>query len=558
MKKRFLFIIFVFIFLPFNVFAYNKTETVYANLDSYGSIVKTKVNTKLSDIDKGDITDNSRLEKIKNLNGNEKFSRDSEKITWKSTGREIYYQGIINDNLPINVNVKYYLNDKEISPDKLKNKKGNIRIELSFINNDYNAKYGMYVPYVIDMSMSLNNKYDSNYGITNGIFKTIDDNTLISAIASPGLYDSTGIEEFKSLDKIVLSYTTTKYKSNDIYMIITPKVLSKIDIDRLNNATSKLNQINKLQDGVNQLEDGSYALTNGSSEILNGLIKLNNGLESALDGSKDLVNGLDLINSNMNSLSSISDLVDRLYETYNSNITMLQGIESGQTAQQLQNGINNATNEKNSLEESLILVNSNIAQLEVLENSSNITEEQLLQLNTLRSQKTQLEAGIHEYQQGINEALDNLSKLPVAPYKIAGANEVISQVLCGILNVPSMEYVNNETINIFKENINKLVGGVNTIYNGSSKLSNGIFELYNGSNQLVEGNIKLNNGINSLSDGINKLNDEGISKLMNLTNNIGRYGSKINSLVSMSKNYSGYGSNNSDNTIFIYKLAINK
>ena len=48
------------------------------------------------------------LEEVK-----EKFSRDSEKIVWKSTGNDIYYKGKMNSELPIKVSVKYYLNNEE-------------------------------------------------------------------------------------------------------------------------------------------------------------------------------------------------------------------------------------------------------------------------------------------------------------------------------------------------------------------------------------------------------------------------------------------------------------
>ena len=138
MKKFYILFIFCFCLIPLNIRAMSRTETVYSTLDYDGTVKKTTINTKLSNIEKGDIVDYSRLDNIMNLNGNEKFSRESSKITWKSTGKDIYYQGVVNDSLPIKVSVRYYLNGEEIDPNKIKGKSGSIKIVFNLENTDYN------------------------------------------------------------------------------------------------------------------------------------------------------------------------------------------------------------------------------------------------------------------------------------------------------------------------------------------------------------------------------------------------------------------------------------
>ena len=118
-----------------------------------------------------------------------------------------------------------------------------------------------------------------------------------------------------------------------------------------------------------------------------------------------------------------------------------------------------------------------------------------------------------------------------------------------------MSYVNDDVIAMFKENIYKLVGGVNSLYEGSGKLNSGLQELYNGSSKLVEGSKKLENGTSTLNEGLDKLNREGISKIVDLSNQVSNYSSKIKVLSELSKDYSGYASDNSNNTLFIYKLS---
>lgn len=554
--RKFIKLVIIFgLFIPINTFAMTKTETVYSNLDLNGSVKKTTISTKLSDISKGDVVDVTKLSKIKNVNGYEKFSRDSERIVWKSTGKEIVYEGVLNDNLPISVNVKYYLNGEEVNPNKINNKSGNIKIVFNFINNDYNTNYSMYVPYVVDLSTTISNKYNSNFYVSNGRYTSVNGDTLVTALASPGLYDSTGISELRSMDQITLSYDTTKFKKMEFYLVITPKLLSNIDIDKVNQIDNKLSSINDLQNGVNELENGAASLSDGSKEILNGLEKLNDGLKSASDGSLELVNGLKQVNQGTSSLSSLTELVDRLYESYNNNNVLLNQINSGALQQELESKILAATKEKTTLENQLNGVNANISQLEYLESQGLIEPAQQAQLEQLRNNKVLLENGILQYEQGIAEANNNLQTLPVAPYKIAGANEVISQVLCGVLGVSDMNYVNDNTIAMFKNNINSLVGGVNSLYDGSITLSNGLGELYQGSNKLLDGNKKMDSGIDTLKDGISKLNKEGINKLSSLANKVQSYTGKSKRLINLSKKYSGYGSNNVSSTVFIYKIS---
>ena len=554
MKNIYKYIIICICLIPLNIHAMTKTETVYSTLSYDGSVKKTTINTKLSNIEKGDVVDYSNLDNIKNLNGDEKFSRESSKITWKSTGKDIYYQGSINDNLPIKVNVKYYLNGEEVNPNNIKGKKGTIKIVFDLENSDYNYDYGMYVPYVVDITGSFNNKNNSNFNITNGKNVSLGDKTICTAIAAPGLYESTKISELKNLDKVEITYDTTKYEKNEFYFVITPKLLSNTDLDKISEIDSKLSSVNDLRDGTNKLVSGSVELHSGMVEFDKNLMVLNEGIKSALNGSNEITSGLSQINEGTSSLSSLTTLVDKLYESYNNNLKLLQGIESGLTEQQLVDGINNATSEKTNLENTLLQVNAGISQLEQGETLGVLTEDQIQQLNTLRYQKTQLEDGIQKYEQGIVEAQNNLAMLPVAKYKILGANEVISQVLCGVLGVDDMSYVNDNTILIFKENITKLVGGVNSLYEGSNKLSGGLQELYNGSSKLVDGSKKIEDGTKTLSEGIDKLNNEGISKIVNLSNKISNYSTKIKNISYLSKDYSGYASTNSNNTIFIYKL----
>lgn len=596
---------------PVSAFALTKTESVYSNLNSDGTVKSTTVNTKLSQIEEGEVIDYTKLNDITNLNGKEKFTRDSDKITWKSTGKDIVYQGKINDELPIKVSTKYYLNDKEISVKDLKGKSGSIKIEYKLTNISYDNNSGMYTPFVVTMVNLMDSSVNTNVNVSNGKVVNNGKKNVVTAIAAPGLYDSVKIDELKDMDTIVVTYDTTKFSISDTYFVATPKLLENADISKLNEVSNLKYSLNTLQDGMNKLEDGSNTLndgasklndgakelnkglesayngsttlSDGASQLDNGLSELNEGIKKALDGSNAITEGLEQVNAGSQKLSSLTNLVDKLYATYNENNELLNNIMSGTTEQQLKDGINQATIEKTNLENKLNEINTGIAALEAGETAGVLTEEQVQQLAYLRNTKPQVEAGIKQYAEGISNAQNNLNSLSLAPAKISGANEVISQVLCGILGVDSMDYVNYDSINYFKGQINNLLGGINQlsdgsknlsvgldkIYQGSNKLSEGskklaggteelnegILKLYNGSKDLSEGTEKLNNGSIELHDGICRINKEGINKLSSYGNEVSNYTYKIEKLVELSKNYKGFSSNNSDEVIFVYKLS---
>ena len=598
-----------FLVSPLSTFALTKTENVYSTLNYDGSFKSTIVNNKISNLDKGDVVDYTKLDDIVNINGREKFSRESDKITWKSTGKDIVYQGKLNEELPIKISVKYYLNDKEVNPKDIKGKSGSIRIEYKFSNTSYDNNSGMYTPFVVTMVNIIDNDNNSNINVTNGKVITNGKKSIITSIAAPGLYDSVNLNELKSMDSITVCYDTSKFIMSDTYFVTTPKLLDGVDVSKLNEVSKLKNSLYTLQDGMNKLENGSDSLSDGAKELDNGAKELNKGLESAyngssalndgaieldnglnslnegiknaLDGSNTITNGLNQINGASSKFSSLTVLVDQLYSTYNDNNVLLNNIMNGTTEQQLRDGISEATLAKTDLENKLNEINAGIAMLEV--NIDYLNDEQKAQLNSLKESKVQVEDGIKMYSNGISDALNNLNSLAYAPAKISGANEVISKVLCGILGVNSMDEVNDDTINNFKVQINTLLGGIsqlsegssnltnglNQIYQGSQLLSagsnklsdgtndlnNGLEKLYKGSTSLEEGTLKLSNGSIELRDGICKINKEGINKLTSYGNKLSNYSNSVEELVNLSKNYKGFASNNSDEVIFIYKLS---
>ena len=264
------------------VWALSKDETIYAKLNSDGRTNSVTVSEHLNDNGSMEIVDRSHLNNINNINGDETYTKDGDKLVWEAKGNDIYYEGNTSENLPIEMNVKYYLNDEEMSVNDMLGKAGKVRIVLNYKNNKVNYVpvngkiETLYTPFVVATTSLLSNTDNKNIKVTNG--RVIDNGvtSVIVAISSPGLYESLNIEELKDLDKVEISYDTEYFELNSIYSVATSKILEDNDLDILNNVKDLYSSIGLLQDNMDKLVDASSKLKDGSSMIANGTNELYN------------------------------------------------------------------------------------------------------------------------------------------------------------------------------------------------------------------------------------------------------------------------------------------
>ena len=503
----------VLLFQPMTAYAYTKKETVYTNLDYTGAPIKTLVNNHLYIREEGTIDDETELKNILNINGNEKFKLNDQLLSWQSKGKDIFYQGTTEKNLPISVSATYYLDGEEKVLKEMLGKKGKVTIELNFTNNSYNEQKQIYTPFVVTVGTIIGNKENSNIEITNG--KVVDTGTknFVIGIASPGLYESTKIEELKGLNTITITYDTAKFSLSDIYIVTTPKLIEETDFnifDKVNTLSSSVNMMsdsmNKIEEGAKKLQEGTATLKLGVSEISNNLGTALNGLAALENGSASLDNGLKQI------------------------------IAQLQNAQVL---LNNKD------------VSGSIAQLTTLKGQNNLAIQNLMSANSA------LESACAINQEAIEEtmAADIDCTAFVANQNLIGLLQMNNSAIDSTLS--SLTEISTQISTLMTElntALNQVEAGASALNSGLSELKNGVNQLYIGSTTLVGGANALDEGMNTLSSGISTLNQNGIQVLMGYTSKIKNYSNKVQMLINESKNYSGYASSNAENTVFIYKM----
>mgnify|MGYP004568406491 FL=1 len=544
---------------PASVLAMTKNETIYSTLNYNGVVKKTTINTRLSDLEKGSIVDYTKLDDIKNINGREKFSLDSGTLTWKSTGKDIFYQGKVTEELPIKVTAKYYLNGEEVNPKKIKGKSGDVKIVYSFTNESYDKSSGMYTPFVVTTTSIINSDNNTDIDISSGKVVNTGTKNIVTGISAPGLYDSVGLSELKDMDKVTITYNTTKFSMNEVYFVITPKLLSEVDVNMLSKVDSLNSSLNTLQNGMNELQNGSSTLNDGAKKIENGTKSLNDGLKSASVGMEQVNSGASELNSKVTSINSlVNALVDIMT---NGNSTDSEVMERVNYEKQVINSYDATILPKLDQLQTLYLGN-------------------VQAINTLKATNESISQVYNQYSLG-NFKLDSTDTrdLPILSEYFTNllmsqgmSSEEIKSTITNLTTVKKTYEGNLQLITLLEGNnqalltskdligtvsskLSELNDGTNKLSSGTKQINDGLTKLYSGSNELLSGTSSLSNGTNTLNEGIIKINSEGISKLTEYGNKAVTYKNKVKTLTNLSKNYKGFASDNSDSTLFIYKIS---
>ncbi len=279
------------------VFAYTKDETVYSKLDRNGDNYKTIVSTHIKNTENEDlINDLSDLLNVKNTSGDETYTQDGNKFVWNANKNDIYYQGEASKELPIECNVKYELDGKEVSANEIAGKSGKVKITLQYTNKeerivDVNGKkVKMYVPFVVIAGTIIENENARNIKVSSG--KVVDDGskTVVVGMAMPGLQESLGLsdDEVEIPSNVEITMDATNFETSSIMSYVTPKVLEEDDLKVFDNLDEIYGQVNTLQSSMNQIQDGANTLKDGTTELATGANTLKDGVTTAYNGAQTI------------------------------------------------------------------------------------------------------------------------------------------------------------------------------------------------------------------------------------------------------------------------------
>lgn len=314
----------------------DKSETVYAVMDADGNTTDVSVSEWLKNEGKSNnLSDYSNLKNIKNTSGDEKMSRDGNKLVWAAKGKDIHYTGDYDGELPVNVKVSYYLNGTKVSADEIAGKKGNVKIRFDYDINDSVKEngYSLTRPYAIISAVVLSNDNFTNVTVNNGKAVNDGNSTAVVGIALPGMSDNLQIDELDIPDHVTISAKTTNFEIDGTYTVADSGFMNDVDTTKLDDATG---QVDELESALDKLSDASKKLVNGSSKLAKGANKLadsssqiEEGTETLKDGTGDLKQGTGDLKAGVKDLSDGADkLVTGAQDLSFGTIQMKEGTEA--------------------------------------------------------------------------------------------------------------------------------------------------------------------------------------------------------------------------------------
>ena len=303
-----------------------KDETVYVLASADGSVQKIIVSDWIKNASaSASVADKSELSNIENVKGDEGYTLGSDNArVWDAQGKDIYYQGNIEKELPVTLKVTYKLDGKSVSADELKGKSGKVTIKYEYKNNQYEnvtidgKTEKIYVPFAMLTGMLLDNNVFSNVEVSNGKLLNDGNRTVVCGLAFPGLQENLNInkEKLEIPDYVEINADVKNFEMTNTVTVAVNDIFGKINTDEINSVSDIEKSINELTSAMSQLTDGSSQLYSGlctllekSGELVKGIDKLALGASALKDGSLKLKDGTASVKDGMNELySGLSEL----------------------------------------------------------------------------------------------------------------------------------------------------------------------------------------------------------------------------------------------------------
>lgn len=447
----------------------NKDETVYVMLNYDGSVQNIKIINRLYNIkDKTTIDFGNYLE-INSLRRTTLPKINTNKIIWDTgdyIGKDFYYEGILDKELPLILNIDYLLDGTKVKPSQLAGKTGEIKITFNVKQNpDCEEVYKE--SYLTQIQLMVNLDHTTILNADNAV------NTVV------GKYST-------------LAYTILPNEDKNFELVLDSEnfEIQPITIS-LVKYSMNLDAFDKLTDGLDDMEDGTNELAKGTKQLQNGMVDLVDGISELNNGIVDLSNGSNKLESGMTEYKNGLEE----YKTGTSSVT---------------NGLNDAVTVLNNINEQSSLITKGYDKIYSGLNELKTGHNQLTQI--ANSLLTNPDPNIQALAQGIIAENKALEKLDMG---FSSSNEGLKAYTTGINNLSTGFNALNEGVKALPTGAKELITGYEQLYDGYvsinhglTKTKNGITEMHDQVNSLPSDVNKLVDGQENLAKGIGEFNDK--------------------------------------------------
>lgn len=349
-----------------------KTETVYVQLDHYGSVQDKVIVNRLFDSrdhSAGMVADYGEYLSINNMVSADEPLIEADRLLWNSAllGEEaLYYEGKLDKKLPVTIEIVYFLNGEEVSVDQLAGKEGYLELVIRCKNNlrhegtvSYYDYYGElisvedtnYVPLLVQGTVNLDLSRFSNVDTGEGMGIVTGSSNSINFMIFP--YPE---------EEIRITMDGENIELEKISFVIDPRLppLPAVEIEK---------DLIKIVEGMAQLSEGIKGLSAGSDRLLEGLLLFKNESDRLSTGTEEMTAYIDDYMEFRNQFQTLIDETsgEDIIQIIDSLQLMLLDLDNMPQSGEMTERISAVNSSSAALKEQLDFINENI---EAIENRS--------------------------------------------------------------------------------------------------------------------------------------------------------------------------------------------
>ena len=500
-----------------------KDETTYVIMDADGAEQEIAVNEWLRNPEKLDtIKDYSTLKDIRNTQGEEQFEKDGKKLTWASKGNDIRYSGTTGADLPVSVEVSYYLNGDYVTADEIAGQSGDVEIHFDYGVNARDrvviggSGYDLTHPYIMASGVLLDNDKFTDIQVSNGRVINEAGKAVCLGIALPGLQADLAISHdmIDIPESVVIKARTSDFKITGTYTLALTGLLKDFDtstgdvtskLDELESAFGKLSKASsalvkgsrKVADGAEKLTDGTDQLTDGTSVLKKGSNKLSAGVSKLVKGSKQLASGSDQVK---NGAKKAEEGADKLSSG-------MQEITSH--SEELSEGTD--TLEENVFDNATQLLQANLIAAGMPEEEAKLFT---LAPSTYKLVLETLAKAAPEHAEEFKAAEDRLDALEEYIDGVKSYIGAVDEAASGADELSSKMGELTDGAKAVDDGAESIYGGLSELSGNIPTLKKGVNKIVSGASKIDSGAGKLASGSDELADNMKKFDKQGIKKLV--------------------------------------------
>ncbi|HPR23894.1 MAG TPA: hypothetical protein PLM92_01745 [Bacillota bacterium] len=294
-----------------------KEEVIYGDLSVSGNVKDIYAVNIFETERAGKITDYGDYSSVTNLTSAKKIKNNGGMITADVGEGRFYYKGQIKKNdLPWNIDVKYFLNGETVSPGALSGATGNVRIQITTEKNQ-NVDPSYFENYMLQISIKLDAEKCKKIKASGGTFANSGNDKIVSFSIMPGKED-------------IVSLTTDSSAFS----------MEGIDITALPFSVGiEIPDMSSLEKGMTSIVYGIGQLEQGVREFEKGLKKIDAGSSQLIGSSEKIKSALQIINNSLaagqggfdaEALGLLADALDNANDTLGEAINDIPADDLGQ------------------------------------------------------------------------------------------------------------------------------------------------------------------------------------------------------------------------------------